>query len=61
MNFPGGAYQVSHYIEDVDGGYHDYEDGARIVIVAADPRVVGDYHVDLELQVHAPVRCLTPL
>ncbi|HEY7896995.1 MAG TPA: polysaccharide ABC transporter ATP-binding protein [Gemmatimonadaceae bacterium] len=61
MNFPGGAYQVSHYIEDADGGYHDYEDGARIVIVAADPRVVGDYHVDLELQVHAPLRCLTPL
>jgi len=49
MNFPAGAYQVSHYLEDAEGGYHDYSDGARTVIVADDPRVVGGYYVDLEV------------
>ncbi len=61
MNFPGGAYQVSHYLEDAEGGFHDFTDGARIIIVAADPRVVGEYHVGLELEQDAPVPCLSPL
>ena len=56
LNFPAGAYQVSHYIEDVAGGYHDYCDAARTVIVANDPRIVGDYHVDLRVEQRRPIR-----
>ena len=56
LNFPAGAYQVSHYIVDAAGGYHDYCDAARTVIVADDPRVTGEYYVGLEVTQHAPVR-----
>lgn len=56
LNFRGGAYQISYFLEDGNGGYHDHCDCARMVIVADDPRVVGDYYVDLEVAKRAPVR-----
>ena len=51
LNFPAGAYQISHYIEDAGGGYHDYHDRARTVIVGDDPRVKSECFVGLEVAV----------
>ena len=51
LNFPAGAYQVSHYIEDAEGGYHDYHDRARTVIIGDDPRVKSECYIALEVAV----------
>ena len=49
-NFPAGAYTVSHFIEDAQGGYHDFTNGARIVIVGDDPRVKSECYVGMSLE-----------
>jgi len=50
LNFPPGAYHISHYLEDAAGGYHDYHDRARIVIVGDDPRVKSECYIALEVE-----------
>lgn len=49
-NFPAGAYDVTHYIEDAEGGYHDYHDRALLVIVGNDPRVKSECYLGLEVE-----------
>ena len=48
-NFAAGAYTVSHFIEDAAGGYHDFLNAARIVIVGDDPRVRSECYLGLTL------------
>jgi ABC-type polysaccharide/polyol phosphate transport system ATPase subunit len=54
-NFPAGSYDVSHYIEDVHGGYHDFQDCACVLIVGDEPRVKSECYVGLEVVYHPAV------
>lgn len=49
MNFPAGVYEIGCHLEDVDGIYHEYTNGACVVTVGDDPRVKSDSYVDLQL------------
>lgn len=51
LNFAAGAYQISHFIEDAEGGYHDYHDRVRTVIVGDDPRVKSECYIGADVEV----------
>lgn len=49
FNVPAGAYEIGHHLEDVNGGYHDFQTHGLVVVVRADPLVVADYYVGLDV------------
>lgn len=49
FNFPAGVYEVGHHLEDLSGGYHDYESRGFVITVGDDPRVRADCYAGLEL------------
>jgi lipopolysaccharide transport system ATP-binding protein len=53
FNFPAGVYEVGHHLEDLAGGYHDYESRACVMTVGDDPRVRADCYAGLELEAGA--------
>lgn len=53
FNFPAGVYEVGHHLEDLSGGYHDYESRSFVMTVGDDPRVRADCYAALELDLGA--------
>ena len=49
FNFPAGVYEIGHHLEDLSGGYHDYESRGFVMTVGDDPRVRADCYAALEL------------
>jgi hypothetical protein len=49
FNVPAGVYEVGYHIRDIEGRYHDHQNGACIVTVGDDPRVKSESYIGMKL------------